>query len=129
MFLISHTGVLEGPKNVTAFTNQVANFSCVTTTGSTHWEVNQTAFEDLSSELKTDVTIHGGSSDGILHFFTLSILARLRYNGTKVNCEDESESQTACLTVQGLKNCVICFTSQKVSFLPRLTGKGKWFKI
>ena len=100
-----YTGVLEGPVNVTVFTNQVANFSCVTNTGLTHWEINETDFEDLLKESQADVIIRSASTDGILHLFTLSILAILRYNGTKLQCVDENESQAAYLTVQGLK-CV-----------------------
>ena len=92
---LSPTGILQGPESVTVFANQIAHFSCVTN-GQAYWMLNGT---ELSQD---DVMFHDASTEGI-HLFTLSILARLRYNLTRVQCVvPGSDTQTVSLKVQGL---------------------------
>ena len=86
---------------MTVFANQIANFSCITGHPLAYWKVNETEVTKLSSTHQPDVRIHNASTEGI-HLFTLSILARLSYNMTRIECVVGDETQMASLKIQGL---------------------------
>ena len=83
-------------------------FSCwATGVESFHWRVNGTDTESdsLTSQIKADL-IKDYSKHGVFHISTLSVTARINYNGTRVQCTVEGMgrlllSETATLIIQG----------------------------
>ena len=70
------------------------------------WRVNGTSFNDLSSEILSDIDINPvGISSGLS---TLDITARAVYNGTRVQCVTgdiggvAARSENVTLTIQGV---------------------------
>ena len=96
--------IVESPNNTTVILHDEAVFLCLTRGGTTHWRVNVT---DLPSELYPDLVTSNTSLSG-LDIFSLAIPGRAEYNGSRVQCvtEDESdsvESLIATLQIQGSK--------------------------
>ena len=86
------------------------------------WRVNGTGFEDLTSEILSDVDINPvGISSGLS---TLDIIARAVYNGTTIQCVtgdiggDPVESEIVTLTIQG-----IYYTQQTCIYITK-SGNG-----
>ena len=83
-------------------------FSCLAAdVESFHWRVNGTDTESdsLTRQIKADL-IKESSKHGVVHISTLSVTARINYNGTRVQCTVEGMgrlllSETATLTIQG----------------------------
>ena len=95
------------PQDTTVFLNRTGIFSCDASGGDfIVWRVNGTGFEDLSSEILSDLDINPeGISSGLS---TLSIIARVVYNGTRVQCVTgkfggvAARSENVTLTIQGV---------------------------
>ena len=91
---------------MTEFANKEAAFSCLASNVSSfHWRVNETDIDMLPHQLRDDIL----TQDIFNHFdfSTLSIKARVAYNGTRVQCvvtggHGSLESGIAILTIQGM---------------------------
>ena len=94
------------PQDATVFINMTGMFSCEASGGDyILWRVNGTGFEDLSSEILSDIDINPeGISSGLS---TLDITARAVYNGTTVQCVTgmiggiAARSENVTLKIQG----------------------------
>ena len=96
------------PTDRTVFLDDDAFFSCRTQdSSSSHWRLNGTDYNELSSDVRDDVNTSSGSS-GLAEFIDLIITARAKYNETRVECVVESNdgdsvvSDTATLYIQGI---------------------------
>ena len=85
-----------------------AFFSCRMQDGSSsHWRLNGTDYNDLSSDVLDDVVTSSGSS-GLAELIELTITARAKYNETRVECVIENNdgdsvvSDNATLYIQGI---------------------------
>ena len=100
--------ITDHPDDITKYADKQALFSCwATDVESFHWRVNGTDTESdsLTSQIKADL-IKESSKHGVVHISTLSVTARINYNGTRVQCTVEGMgrlllSETATLTIQG----------------------------
>ena len=77
------TGIVKPPSDVTVFTNQTGNFTCVTANGTAYWIVNGTSYADLPDEIRGDLKT---TTENTHMKHVLSIPGRVEYNGTKVMC-------------------------------------------
>ena len=100
--------ILVHPVDKTVFLDDDAVFTCLTDIGSTaHWMLNETDYDDLSSQLQHDLVIRSESTTQF-GVFSITIPARAEYNGTRVQCVAESDdghsvvSDNATLTIQGM---------------------------
>ena len=105
--LNSPTVINIPPQDTTVFLNRTGMFSCETSGGDfIVWRVNGTSYENLPSDVQSDVDINplGTFSD----FSTLTITARAVYNGTTIQCVTLKsggipvESENVTLTIQGI---------------------------
>ena len=101
---------MNPPDDRIVFLDDDAVFSCLTDVDYTaHWRLNETDHDDLPSQLQHDLDIRSGSTTQF-GVFSLIIVARAEYNGTRVQCVAESDdghsvvSDTATLTIQGITN-------------------------
>ena len=83
-------------------------FTCVTHGAPTYvyWRVNGLSFLHLSSEIRNDIVLTE-TTVGENEQFTLTILSRAEYNGTRFQCVAgdrgiEKESKNASLNIQGI---------------------------
>ena len=94
------------PQDTTVFINMTGMFSCDASGGDfIVWRVNGTGFEDLTSEILSDLDINPvGLVSGLS---TLDIIARAVYNGTTIQCVTGDiggipvESEIVTFTIQG----------------------------
>ena len=92
---------------MTKFANKEAAFSCIASSvNSFLWRVNGTDIDILPHQLRDDILTEDLFSH--IDVSTLAIRARVVYNGTRVQCvvtggHDSLESDTASLTIQGMK--------------------------
>ena len=100
--------IVNHPEDNTVFLDDDAGFSCLTDVDYTaHWRLNETEYDDLPSQLQHDLII-SSESTADYGVFSLSIVARAEYNGTRVQCVVESDdghsvvSDNATLTIQGM---------------------------
>ena len=101
--------IVTHPVDRTVFLNDAALFTCLTDIDYTaHWRLNETDYDDLPSQLQHDLIINSESTTEFFGVFSLTILARAEYNGTRVQCVAESDdghsvvSDNATLTIQGM---------------------------
>ena len=103
--------IVEGPTDLTVFLDHEAVFSCLIRDISTrdisiHWIVNETDIKDFPLSLQNDLTTENVTS-GEFGLYALVIIARLEYNGTRVQCVAENNdgdliiSDNATLYIQG----------------------------
>ena len=95
------------PTDMTVFLDDDAFFSCVTRgSSSSHWRLNGTDYNDLSSDVLDDLVIDSSSS-ALSETLNLLLPAKTEYNGTRVECVAENNdgdsvvSNTATLYIQG----------------------------
>ena len=103
--------VLVHPADRTVFQDDRAHFSCITRKSSytTLWRLNETDYDNLSNQVHDDLYINGTETEsGAADVLELTILARVEYNGTRVQCVAENDddnsvvSNTAMLGIQGM---------------------------
>ena len=85
-----------------------AFFSCrMQDSSSSHWRLNGTDYNDLSSDVLDDVVTSSGSSD-LAETIDMNITVRAEYNETRVECVIENNdgdsivSDNATLYIQGI---------------------------
>ena len=85
-----------------------AFFLCVTQdSSSSHWRLNGTDYDNLSSEVHEVLVLFNASTD-LSELLQLIIPARTEYNGTRVQCVAENNdgdsivSNNATLYIQGI---------------------------
>ena len=100
--------ILSDPTDRTVFLDDDTFFSCATRgSSSSHWRLNGTDYNDLSSDVLDDVVTSNGSA-GLAEFIVLTIKARAEYNGTIIQCVVENNdgdsvvSDNAILYIQGI---------------------------
>ena len=90
---------------ITVFSNHKAVFTCLTRDGSIlSWRVNGTDIDNLPSALHDDIVTSSVTSAGH-HLFTLTILGRVEYNGTIIQCVagiEGGKNKTIILHIQGV---------------------------
>ena len=111
------------PQDTTVFINMTGMFSCNASGGDfIVWRVNGTSYENLPSDVGSDIDIN---PEGIVSgLSTLDITARAVYNGTTIQCVtgdiggDPVESEIVTLTIQG-----IYYTQQTCIYITK-SGNG-----
>ena len=108
--------IIQPPTNTAVFLGQsAAVFECETSGGElSGWRVNGTAYSSLSPDIRSDLDAAESVSDDDNTLITLTIPARAKYNGTRVQCVtiilggafDESDNVT--MQIQGGKVCIWC---------------------
>ena len=90
------------------FLDDDAFFFCVTRgSSSSHWRLNGTDYNNLSSDVQDDLII-SSSSSALSETLDLTITARAEYNGTIIQCGVENNdgdsvvSNNATLYIQGI---------------------------
>ena len=79
--------ILTHPTDRTVFSDNDAVFSSVTRDSSTtYWRLNGTDYDDLPSDVQFDLIISSTSTD----LEVVLIIARAKYNGTRVECVAEN---------------------------------------
>ena len=102
--------ILQAPENVTVFLGQSAVFTCQTDGGLSGWRINGTLLEDLPPEIVSDLDISESNTAEGSRVEVLTISARAKYNGTRVQClvlgfGGSAESENAILKIQGSVCC------------------------
>ena len=99
---------LTHPTDRTVFLGDDAFFSCLTRgSSSSHWRLNGTDYNDLSSEVLDDLVIDSAST-ALSELLDLLLPARAEYNETRVECVAENNdgdsvvSNNATLYIQGI---------------------------
>ena len=98
--------ILVAPDSKVVFLDQSAVFTCEVAGGTLVWVVNGTQREVHPAEIRSDLVV-SETFDGSSTLETLTIPARVEYNGTRVQCavftliggSDQSESVT--MRIQG----------------------------
>ena len=100
--------ILTHPTDRTVLLDNAAHFSCATRRDfSTHWRLNGTDYNDLSSDVQDDLII-SSSSSALSETLNLLLPAKTEYNETRVECVAENNdgdsvvSDTATLYIQGI---------------------------
>ena len=107
---MSSPEILHAPESSTVFLNQPAVFTCETRGGITSWRVNGTQREILLPDILRDLNVFEVTTPEGVVMQTLTIPARVQYNGTIVQCLSGLlggslvESDNATFTIQGISS-------------------------
>ena len=98
--------ILQPPRNITVFPDQIARFTCEVTGGHATWAVNgKSIFDIVPTPLYGDLDTSFTFSEDGNPLLILTITARAEYNGTTVQCwiygGFSGQSEIASLRVQG----------------------------
>ena len=110
-FVHLYAEIITPPQDTIVFLNRTANFTCETDGGdSTVFIINGMRYTDLSGKQKKELEhkqsyVNGSNTE----LFTLTIPARVEYNGTTVQCVTGDheripvvKSENATLMIQGI---------------------------
>ena len=102
------TEIIQPPTDKIVFPTQSATFICEATGDFHDWHVNGIAYNNLPADVRTDIKSTPQDIDNRGQILTLTIPAKIQYNGTNVKCITGNlnsplvESNTVTMKIQGI---------------------------